>query len=94
MFKEIQDQLLHFLLQLVFFLPLAIWGTPLSFWWATHWFLVREFFDQRAPGSRWPIFPIGSGKALDLTVFELGSLTLTKIYILFTHGSMTNYIGG
>lgn len=80
--KEIVDQILHFMWIIVFFGPLAATGHPFAFFWATQWFWVRELVDQRAPGSRWPIFPLGKGKQRDIFFFELAAIPLTYIYYL------------
>lgn len=34
--------------------------------------LPRELIDQRPPGKRLPIFPIGANKTIDLSMFALG----------------------
>lgn len=73
--QEVIDQILHVLWQIAFFLPLALTGHYLAFFWATQWFFPREFVDQWN-GS------VGWGKIHDIFWFEVGAIIVTITYYI------------
>ncbi len=69
------DDIPHIIWLMVFILPIVLSPSILTVWWACHFWLPREFYDQ------WHGWPLGRGKVLDIIGWEFGAVCITMVYI-------------